>query len=80
MGNPLFGMMGGNNNPMSMFIQIMSSGNPQQMAMQMLAQKNPQAYKMIQQGANPQQLMQQFGITQEQIKQVQSQFGNNLKR
>lgn len=80
MGNPLFGMMGKNNNPMTMFMQIMSSGNPQQMAMQLLAQKNPQAYQMIQQGANPQQLMQQFGITQEQIKQVQSQFGNNLKR
>ena len=50
MGNPLFGMMGVNNNPMSMFMQIMSSGNPQQMAMKMLAQKNPQAYQMIQQG------------------------------
>lgn len=78
MSNPLFGMLG--NSPMSMMMQIMSSGNPQQMAMQLLAQKNPQAYQMIQQGANPEQLMQRYGITQEQIKQVQSQFGNNLKR
>lgn len=80
MSNPLFGMMGGGNNPMSMMMQIMSSGNPQQTAMQLLAQKNPQAYQMIQQGATPEQLMQRYGITQEQIKQVQSQFGNNLKR
>lgn len=78
MSNPLFGMFG--NNPMSMMMQIMSSGNPQQMAMQLLAQRNPQAYQMIQQGANPEQVMQRYGITQEQIKQVQSQFGNNLKR
>lgn len=70
MGNPL------SNNPMAMIMQIMSSPNKEQAAMQMLSQVNPQAYQMIQSGANPQQIMQQFGITPEQIRQVQSQFGN----
>lgn len=77
-GNPLKSIMGAMqpqaSNPMAMFMQIMSSGNPQQTAMQMLAQKNPQAYQMIQSGASPQQLMQQFGITPQQIEQIQSQF------
>ena len=68
MGNPL------SNNPMSMLMRIMSSPNKEQAAMQMLSQVNPQAYQMIQSGANPQQIMQQFGITPQQIQQVQSQF------
>lgn len=67
------------NNPMSMIMQIMASPNKEQAAMQMLSQVNPQAYQMIQSGANPQQIMQQFGITPEQIKNIQAQFmgGNN---
>lgn len=68
MGNPL------SNNPMGVLMQIMSSPNKEQAAMQMLSQVNPQAYQMIQSGANPQQIMQQFGITPQQIQQVQSQF------
>lgn len=68
MGNPL------SSNPMGMLMQIMSSPNKEQAAMQMLSQVNPQAYQMIQSGANPQQIMQQFGITPQQIQQVQSQF------
>lgn len=80
-GNPLKSMMQqaptGNplsNTPMNMLMQIMSSPNKEQTAMQMLSQVNPQAYQMIQSGANPQQIMQQFGITPQQIQQVQSQF------
>lgn len=80
-GNPLKSMMQqtpmGNpmgSNPMAMLMQIMSSPNKEQVAMQMLAQANPQAYQMIQSGANPQQIMRQFGVTPEQIQQVQSQF------
>lgn len=80
-GNPLKAMMQQapmrnplSSNPMGMIMQIMSSPNKEQAAMQMLSQVNPQAYQMIQSGANPQQIMQQFGITPEQIKQVQSQF------
>lgn len=69
MGNPIL------NNPMNMIMQIMSSPNKEQAAMQMLSQVNPQAYQMIQSGANPQQVMQQFGISPEQIQQVKSQFG-----
>lgn len=77
MSNPLKAMMGQtsmNNNPMNMFMQIMSSPNKEQTAMQMLSQVNPQAYQMIQGGASPQQVMQQFGITPQQIQQIQSQF------
>ena len=77
MSNPLKAMMGQmpmGNNPMNMFMQIMSSPNKEQAAMQMLSQVNPQAYQMIQGGAIPQQIMQQFGITPQQIQQIQSQF------
>lgn len=77
MSNPLKAMMGQmpmGNNPMNMFMQIMSSPNKEQAAMQMLSQVNPQAYQMIQGGASPQQIMQQFGITPQQIQQIQSQF------
>lgn len=77
MSNPLKAMMGQmpmGNNPMNMFMQIMSSPNKEQVAMQMLSQVNPQAYQMIQGGASPQQIMQQFGITPQQIQQIQSQF------
>lgn len=81
-GNPLKSMMQANpmasnpmaNNPMTLLMQIMSSPNKEQVAMRMLSQVNPQAYQMIQSGANPQQIMQQFGITPQQIQQVQSQF------
>lgn len=77
MSNPLKAMMGQmsmGNNPMNMFMQIMSSPNKEQVAMQMLSQVNPQAYQMIQGGASPQQIMRQFGITPQQIQQIQSQF------
>lgn len=77
MSNPLKAMMGQmpmGDNPMNMFMQIMSSPNKEQAAMQMLSQVNPQAYQMIQGGASPQQIMQQFGITPQQIQQIQSQF------
>lgn len=77
MSNPLKAMMGQmpmGNNPMNMLMQIMSSPNKEQAAMQMLSQVNPQAYQMIQGGASPQQIMQQFGITPQQIQQIQSQF------
>ena len=78
MSNPLKAMMGGNrpanNDPMNMILKIMSSPNKEQAAMEMLAQVNPQAYQMIQGGASPQQIMQQFGITPQQIQQIQSQF------
>ena len=66
MSNPLKAMMGQmpmGDNPMNIFMQIMSSPNKEQAAMQMLSQVNPQAYQMIQGGASPQQIMQQFGIT-----------------
>lgn len=82
MANPLKALMTNsspmnvmNSNPMAMIMQIMNSPNKEQAAMQLLAQKNPQAYQMIQSGANPQQVMQQFGITPEQIQQMKSQFG-----
>lgn len=79
--NPLKAMMGNtptqtNSNPMSMIMQLMMSPNKEQVAMQMLAKANPQAYRMIQSGASPEQIMNQFGITPEQIQQVRSQFGN----
>ena len=77
MSNPLKAMMGQmpmGDNPMNIFMQIMSSPNKEQAAMQMLSQVNPQAYQMIQGGASPQQVMQQFGITPQQIQQIQSQF------
>ena len=76
MSNPLKAMMGSvpTSNPMNMFMQIMSSPNKEQVAMQMLSQVNPQAYQMIRGGASPQQVMQQFGITSQQIQQVQSQL------
>lgn len=77
MSNPLKAMMGQmpmGDNPMNIFMQIMSSPNKEQAAMQMLSQVNPQAYQMIQGGASPQQIMQQFGITPQQIQQIQSQF------
>lgn len=79
--NPLKVMMGNtptpmNSNPMSMIMQLMMSPNKEQAAMQMLAKVNPQAYQMIQSGASPEQIMNQFGITQEQIQQIKSQFGN----
>lgn len=79
--NPLKAMMGNspaqmNSNPMDMIMQIMMSPNKEQAAMQMLAKVNPQAYQMIQSGASPEQVMNQFGITPEQIQQVKSQFGN----
>lgn len=79
--NPLKAMMGNvptqmNSNPMSMIMQLMMSPNKEQAAMQMLAKANPQAYRMIQSGASPEQIMNQFGITPEQIQQVRSQFGN----
>ena len=79
--NPLKAMMGNgpaqmNSNPMSMIMQLMMSPNKEQVVMQMLAKANPQAYRMIQSGASPEQIMNQFGITPEQIQQVRSQFGN----
>lgn len=79
--NPLKAMMGNtptpmNSNPMSMIMQLMMSPNKEQAAMQMLAKVNPQAYQMIQSGMSPEQIMNQFGITPQQIQQVKSQFGN----
>lgn len=78
MSNPLKAMMGGNrpanNDPMNMILKIMSSPNKEQAAMEMLAQVNPQAYQMIRGGADPQQIMKQFGISPQQIQQIQSQF------
>lgn len=78
MSNPLKAMMGQmpmGDNPMNIFMQIMSSPNKEQAAMEMLAQVNPQAYQMIRGGADPQQIMKQFGISPQQIQQIQSQFG-----
>lgn len=78
--NPLKAMMGQNSNdPMNMIMQIMASPNKEETAMNMLRQVNPQAHNMIKGGANPQQLMSQFGITNEQINYIKSQFGNNIK-
>lgn len=78
--NPLKAMMGqSNNDPMNMIMQIMASQNKEETAMNMLRQVNPQAYNMIKDGANPQQLMSQFGITNEQINFIKNQFGNNIK-
>lgn len=79
--NPLKAMMGNtptpmNSNPMGMIVQLMMSPNKEQAAMQMLAKVNPRAYQMIQSGASPEQIMNQFGITPEQIQQIRSQFGN----
>ena len=78
--NPLKAIMGQNSNdPMNMIMQIMASPNKEETAMNMLRQVNPQAYNMIKGGANPQQLMSQFGITNEQINFIKNQFGNNIK-
>lgn len=82
--NPLMNMIGGNNPLLGM---LSSGGNPQQMLMNMLKQNNPQAYQqiehMMKSGMNPQQAMQQMGISQDQIAQVKNQaqgfFGNNAK-
>lgn len=62
------------NNPMTMMAQLISSPNKEQEAMQMLQQVNPQAYQMIRSGVSPQQFMQQFGITQQQVDQLKNQF------
>lgn len=84
MSNPLLNKMtnannlGGNIETLQV-LSLLNRKNPQQALLGMLQQKNPQAYQMIQQGATPEQLMQHFGITQEQINQVQQMFGNNLK-
>lgn len=82
--NPLMNMIGNNNPLMSM---LSGGGNPQQILMNMLKQNNPQAFQQIEQmmnsGMNPEQAMQQMGISQEQIAQVKNQaqgfFGNNAK-
>lgn len=77
------GMVQGNNNPMSIIASIMNSRNPQQMAMNLLKQQNPQMFsqinQLIQSGSNPQQVMKQFGISQEQINQIKQMIGNNAK-
>lgn len=77
MSNPLKSIMSvpqQTNNPMVMMAQLMSSPNKEQTAMQMLQQVNPQAYQMIRSGVSPQQFMQQFGITQQQVDQLKNQF------
>ena len=77
MSNPLKSIMSApqqTNNPMAMMAQLISSPNKEQEAMQMLQQVNPQAYQMIRSGVSPQQFMQQFGITQQQVDQVKNQF------
>lgn len=77
MSNPLKAMMSNQsniNNPMNMIMKIMSSPNKEQTAMEMLAQVNPQAYQMIKQGATPENLMRQYGITSDQITQMQQKF------
>lgn len=80
MSNPLKSMMGGVN-------PISNMMNPQNILMNMLKQRNPQAYnqisQMINSGVNPQQVMQQMGITQQQMdmakEQAKKMFGNNIK-
>lgn len=77
MSNPLKSIMSApqqTNNPMAMIAQLISSPNKEQEAMQMLQQVNPQAYQMIRSGVSPQQFMQQFGITQQQVDQLKNQF------
>lgn len=77
MSNPLKAMMPNQsniNNPMNMIMKIMSSPNKEQTAMEMLSQVNPQAYQMIKQGATPENLMRQYGITSDQITQMQQKF------
>lgn len=77
MSNPLKSIMSvpqQANNPMAMMAQLISSPNKEQVAMQMLQQVNPQAYQMIRSGVSPQQFMQQFGITQQQVDLLKNQF------
>lgn len=77
MSNPLKAMMFNQSNvtnPMNMIMKIMSSPNKEQTAMEMLSQVNPQAYQMIKQGISPENLMRQYGITSEQIAQMQQKF------
>lgn len=75
--------MAKSNNPMSMISNIIGSGNPQQMAMNMLKQQNPQMFSQItqlmQSGANPQEVMNQMGISEQQINQIKQMIGNNAK-
>ena len=71
------------NNPMSSIMQVMKSQNPQQMAMNMLRSQNPQAYSQLENlmnsGATPQQVMQNFGISENQINEFKQMMGNNIK-
>lgn len=68
-----------NSNKQSMMQTIMQSDNPQQLAMQMLKQADPEKFKMVQammnQGLNPQQVMNQLGINPQQIQILQGMMG-----